>query len=172
MSADMLLSVDVWRAVAARRVFEGSAPLAAFERLAASLTDNEGHCRYRLAFDRDRFGTAIVEVEADADLPLICQRSLQRFLYPVRIRQTLGLVRSEQEEAALPEDVEAVLVGAEGELTLLDVVEDELILALPVVPLDPTSSIDPLVEAAEEAEPDEPRSNPFAALAALKHKPS
>lgn len=168
MSADLPETVDAWRAVAARRIFEGEAPLSAFKRLADSLTDTQGHCSFRLSFDRDAFGVAVVEIDASAALPLMCQRSLTRFLFPLQIRQRLGLVRSEKEESALPPEVEPVLVGSDGEVRLLELVEDELILALPVVPLGPeelaaaqgTSNGDEPVE--------EPRKNPFAALAALK----
>ena len=72
-------------------------------------------------------------------MPLQCQRSLRRFLQPVRIRQRLGLIRRESDEAALPAECEPLLVSADGLLRPLDLVEDELILALPVVPVAPDS---------------------------------
>lgn len=168
MSSDVPVTVDVWRAVAASRQYQGSAPLSVFARLRDSLADAQGQCRYRLEFGRNRFAQAVVQISADAELPLICQRSLQRFLLPVRIEQTLGLLRNESEEAALPPEVEPLLVPAEGELRMLDLVEDELILNLPVVAVDPNGT--PLEEATAEPVEDEPRSNPFAALAALKQK--
>lgn len=172
MSADLPESIDAWRAIASRRVFEGRVPLAAFPRLVDSLADSQGECRFRLSFDRDALGIAAVEVEADTQLPLICQRSLQRFLFPVHVQQKLGLLKSEQEEAGLPSDVEPVLVDAEGELRLLELVEDELILALPVVPLGPEGLADAEVLKATEVPAEEPRKNPFAALAALKKQSS
>lgn len=168
MSADVPFSVDVWRAVAARRIFEGRAPLSAFKRLGEGLADQQGECSYRLQFERDRFQTAIVRIEADAALPLICQRTLKRFLLPVRIEQTLGLLRSEAEEASLPPDVEPMLVPADGEVVLRDLVEDELILALPVVPVDPEGELEWSGDAeVEETEVEPKRENPFAALSAL-----
>ncbi|MBD8526173.1 YceD family protein [Pseudomarimonas arenosa] len=170
MSADLPDSVDAWRAVAGRRVFEGKLPLAAFKRLCESLADADGACVCRLSFDRDVFGVATVELEADAVLPLICQRSLERFMLPVSIRQRLGLVRDENEEMSLPGEVEPVLVGADGELKPLELVEDELILALPVVPMGPDGLVAELSNPAASDEPDEPKQNPFAALAALKAK--
>ncbi|MCK7593563.1 YceD family protein [Pseudomarimonas salicorniae] len=169
MSVDLPDSLDAWRAVSARRIFEGSVALSRFGRLQDSLADSVGECRFRLEFDRDNFGLATVEVEADAELPLVCQRSLQRFLMPVSIRQRLGLVRSEAEESALPPEVEPVLIGADGELSPLALIEDELILALPVVPLGPQAESDPEPQAPDD---DEPRVNPFAALAALKKQTS
>lgn len=173
MSAGIPSTVDVWRAVGARRQFEGQAPLSSFVRLGESLADLEGRCSFRLQFDRDRFQTAVVHLEAEAALPLICQRTLKRFLWPVRIDQTLGLIRSEAEEASLPPGVEPLLVPADGEMVLLDMVEDELILALPVVPVDPEGEIEWSGEEEAEAADDEPqRENPFAALSALKSNKS
>ena len=46
-------TLDAWRMVAARRQFEGRVPLSAMDRLAGSLADTEGECRYALEFGRD-----------------------------------------------------------------------------------------------------------------------
>lgn len=170
MSADMPESIDVWRAVGARRIFEGELPLSRFARLRECLVDADGSCRYRLEFDRDGFGGATVLLTAEAGLALQCQRSLERFVFPVRCEQRLGLIRNEQEEAALAPETEPVLVPENGMLHPLDLVEDELILALPVVPLSPDSPLPPAaVDDGDVA--DAARPNPFAALAALKPKP-
>ena len=45
-------------------------------------------------------------------------------------------IEDESEEAALPPGYEPLLI-ADGQVNLADVIEDELILALPVVPLKP-----------------------------------
>ena len=85
------------------------------------------------------FRSPYVEIRAQAELPLICQRSLQRFLLPVRIVQRLGLVTREEQEAELPEDYEMLVPEADGTIHPLELIEDELILAIPVVPMDPRS---------------------------------
>ena len=152
--------------VAARREFEGRIPLAAMTRLASSLSDTEGEVGFRLAFGTDALRIAYVELEIDAELPMECQSSLKRFLLPVQISQRLGLIRDEADEAALPEEYEALLVDADAMLRPAELVEDELILALPVV------AVAPDAEAVERdfAPPTEETAsaNPFAALAGLK----
>ncbi|GIX36058.1 MAG: hypothetical protein KatS3mg126_1837 [Lysobacteraceae bacterium] len=169
MSADLPDSLDAWRAVTARRVFDGTAALSSFSRLRDSLADTEGTCRYRLVFGLDELDHPMVEVEADTELPLVCQRSLERFLLRVSVRQRLGLLRREEDETMLPPGVEPVLVGADGKLAPLDLIEDELILALPVVPLAPdTGALTPDTAPARTQD----RDNPFAALAALKKPPT
>lgn len=167
MSATLPAVLDVWRMVAAKRYFEGSFPLAAFTRLKSSLTDTEGEVRFSLEFGRDSMNQPFVEVRADTELPLQCQRTLERFLQPVKVVQQLGLISSEAQEDALPEGMEPLLVADNAELRPIDLVEDELILALPVVPINPESTLPDAVW--PEDEDDKP--NPFSALAALKdHK--
>lgn len=158
--------LDAWRMVAARREFEGRIPLAAMTRLAGSLFDTEGEVRYRLAFGIDALRVSYVELGIDAELPLECQSSLKRFLFPVQISQRLGLIRDEADEAALPEEYEALLVDADAMLRPVELVEDELILALPVVAAAPDADIveRDFAPTAEETA----SANPFAALAGLK----
>jgi uncharacterized protein len=168
MSADLPGILDAWRMVATRRGLEGRVPLSSLTRLRNSLVDTEGEVRFALEFDTDALRVPYVELRIDAELPLTCQRSLQRFLYPVNIVQRLGLIRDEADEAALPEGYEPLLVPEDGQLRTVELVEDELILAVPVVPIMPgTEAVErdwPATEQAEEPE----RVNPFAALSALK----
>lgn len=156
--------------VTARRSFEGRLPLAGMSRLKGLLLDPEGDCRYTLEFGRDHLGLNFVEVRAEAMLPLQCQRSLERFLHPVAVVQRLGLITDEAQEAALPEEMEALLVDESGEVHPAELIEDELILAIPVVPLDPDSKAPPADLSAEEAPEENDKPNPFAALAALKDR--
>ncbi len=160
--------VDAWRMVAARREFEGRIPLASMLRLRGSLLEPEGDARYTLAFGTDALRVPFAALRIEAELPLECQRSLRRFLLPMVLEQRLGLIRDEADEAALPEEYEALLVEADGMLKPAELVEDELILALPVVPVSPDAEAveREFVPTAEEAA----QANPFAALAGLKPK--
>jgi uncharacterized protein len=160
--------VDPWRMVSARRVFEGRVALASMPRLVDSLADAGGECDYQVEFGRDEFGFAFVELRAEAGLPLVCQRTLERFEQPVRIEQRLGLIRDEREEAALPPGYEPLLLAEDARLHPVELIEDELILAIPVVPVKPgTEAVEAHWEASAEDMQDE-RPNPFAALSALK----
>lgn len=161
--------------VAARRGVEGRLPLSALARLEGSLLDTEGDVRFALDFDRDQFQVPYVELRIDAELPLECQRSMERFLLPVQIVQRLGLIRDEADEAALPPGYEPLLVPDDGELRTIELVEDELILAVPVVPVKPGTEAVERDWPATQAEQDEfskSSANPFAALSALKSKPN
>lgn len=157
--------------VAARREFAGRLPLSAFPRLREALAGDEGEVAFALSFDRDALQVPYVELRIDASLPLVCQRTLQRFEFPVSLVQRLGLMAAEQAgdeaaEAALPPGYEALGVAADGVIRPTDLVEDELILAIPVVPVSPGS------ESVERdwpvADDEAAQASPFAALAALK----
>lgn len=163
-------TLDAWRQVTARRGYEGRVPLRSLERLADLLAEPEGEAMFSLEFDRDTFGIAYVGLVVTAELPLLCQRTLERFMLPVRIEHRVGLIRDESEEAGLPPGYEPLLMSESGELRPLDLVEDELILAIPVVPVLPGSeAVEHEWSGGAAAEPD--RTNPFAALAALKKQP-
>ncbi len=154
--------------VSARRSFSGSHPVAQLARLREALADTAGCVTFTLDFGRDTLLEGYVDVRVEAALTLLCQRTLEPFVLPIRVDTRLGLIRDEHEEAALPQDCEPLLVGADGQLSLADVIEDELLLALPLVAINPDSKLpdvamqaDPQADVAEQP-------NPFAALRELK----
>lgn len=156
--------------VSARRSFQGELPIVAMKRLGEALAGTEGTAQYELDFGQDEFGTAYLDVRVQAPLTLTCQRSLEPFVLPLTVDSRLGLIRSEREEAALPPNVEPLLVADDAKLSLLDVIEDELLLALPLIPINPDSTLPEEVVGPEpEESSSEGRSdNPFAVLRELK----
>ena len=172
MNAGLPETVDAWRMVQARRLFEGNLPLASMPRLRDSLhldslASSDGSVIYTIEFGRDDLGVANLWLRAETALPLLCQRSLDPFDLPVRVDTRLGLIESESEEAGLPPGYEPLMVE-NGQLKLADVIEDELILALPVIPLKPgVEPIDRAWGAEERQEPVE-KPNPFSVLQNLK----
>ncbi len=83
----------------------------------------------------------------------------------------LGLVVSDEEARQLPEGMEPLLV-TESPMPLSEIVEDELILALPLIPMhspDACKGVEPLRRSRVIAESDQERAdNPFAVLESLK----
>jgi uncharacterized protein len=169
MSVTLPSSVDAWREVRARRSFQGQLPVSAFKRLGEVVASPDGDVAYTLDFGRDEFGTAYVAVLAKAQLTLICQRSLEPFQLPVEVDTRLGLIVEESEEASLPPGYEALLVEQDGKLDLVATIEDELLLALPLVPVNPDQELpDDVTGPGEDETPSQETSeNPFAALRGL-----
>ena len=158
-------TVDAWRMVAAGRRFEGSIRVRDMSRLRGSLARDDAVVRYELEFGRDEFEVPYLSLKASGSLPLECQRTLEVFELEVAIDQRLGLITREEDEAALPPGYEPLLMET-GELKPADVIEDELILALPVVPIKPGSESENT--AVWDATPPEGATGPFAELARLK----
>jgi uncharacterized protein len=77
-----------------------------------------------------------------ATLEVVCQRCLEPMPVEVKSEVRLGIVRRESEAVALPPEYEPLQVDGER-ISLLSVVEDELILALPVAPLHPPGRCQP-----------------------------
>jgi uncharacterized protein len=125
--------VDPWRAVEAGCGYSGSLPLARMARLQESLREAGGEASFRLSFSRDPEGRGILRGEIEARLVLTCQRCLEAMEVPVSTSMVLALVSGLDEAGRLPEDLDPLLVTAEP-LRLADLIEDELLLALPLIP--------------------------------------
>ncbi|NND44837.1 MAG: hypothetical protein HKN58_05905 [Xanthomonadales bacterium] len=160
--------VNPWKAAEGNRSFSGTIALDRMERLAPMLSVVEGVASFEARFARDALGWATVELEVKADLPLLCQASLETYLQPVRRATVLAAVKDTDRLDELPDHYEAAKLE-DGRLAFLELVQDELILAVPQVPRKPgleavTFSTDPGA-AAPRAGAD--RNRPFAGLGEL-----
>jgi uncharacterized protein len=148
----------------AGRSFRGTVPIAKLERLAPllSVTDGELEVQMRLGLDERRI--RVLQGTVAGSLDLVCQRCLGALHFPVDLQFRLGIVTAEHEIDELPEGYEPLLVSGDPVRTC-DVIEDEVLLALPAIPLH---------EGAERCEtgytnrPPAEKENPFAVLEKLK----
>jgi uncharacterized protein len=132
-AAGIPLRVKASQAVTRREAFAGSLPLAKLPRLAATLAEPSGNLQVELQATRDEEGQDWLHGEIRGRLPLTCQRGLHPFDWNCDVALSLALVGSETEEQKLLKDAESYLVQAD-ELPLRDLVEDEVLLALPMTP--------------------------------------
>ncbi|MEO9068687.1 MAG: DUF177 domain-containing protein [Caldimonas sp.] len=117
---------------------------------------------------------ASLRIDADAEVTLECQRCLQPMPFPIRVARRIFFVDGEDAAAALDVDSEDDVLAITPALDLHALIEDELLLALPVVPRHEVC-VQPLPRSTDPAPaPEAEREHPFAALAALKggKKPS
>lgn len=157
LKAGLFAGLDPWKAAAGQFSFNGEIPLAEMPRLTDKLARNEGSAEFNVRFAMDNGGRPQVHAEVKAAPWLLCQRTLRPFAFVVNITTTVVVVRGDEEAEQLADDIEPVL-ASDGHLVLAQLVEEELLLALPLVPLDPGS----------EALPDvavEDRQTPFSGLA-------
>jgi uncharacterized protein len=93
----------------------------------------------------------------------------------VEVDTWLRFVSDEAQAAALDAELEEDVLALEREQDALELVEDELLLALPLVPRHeecPQPLPLPAEDLDDEADAAPAKPNPFAALAQLKKKPS
>jgi uncharacterized protein len=134
------------------------------ERLEDTVANGEGQLRYRITAVLDRDRRQVVSCIIEGFVFLTCRSSLEVFRHDVSIDDRLVLVAS---EAALPSvgeesETEDYLVADEP-LDIRDLVEDAVLLALPMVPRKPGVE-EPRTGNGEAVR----KESPFAALAGLK----
>lgn len=124
---------------------------------------------------RKRAGAALehwLHLRVEAEARLTCQRCLQPVAVPLLIDRAFRFVADERSAAQLDAECEEDVLVASANFDAREWVEDELLLALPIVPLHECCP-KPLLAAADAGrrEPAEaPRAHPFAALAALRER--
>lgn len=151
---------------------QGQQPLATMERLAASFcASSDGSASWQadgsLLPVMGGEAEMWLELQAEADVPLQCQRCLQGMNEALRVQRRFRFVRSEEEALRLDEESEDDVLVLPARLDLLEFLEDELILALPIVPRHEACPT-PLPLPPQMDDEETPPANPFAALAALR----
>jgi uncharacterized protein len=157
--------IDPRRLADQGRSLQGDIPLSQMPRLRRSLLTAEGAAHVDLAFGIDGVGTPYVAGTVQARLRLTCQRCLRPLEISVQSRMSLGIVDSEAQAECLPECYEPLLLESRS-IALAAMVEDDLILSLPIAPLHPRAVCDADVPAEMAVGP--ARDGPFAVLARLK----
>lgn len=144
---------------------QGEVRLAEFGRLPDGVLNRDAALAYRLCFYRDESGVRVVEVEIDAQLIMDCQRCLQPVTVAVHKRTLLAFTKITEEIQSLDARYEPFALAGD-ELCIMQLLEDELLLAAPFSPLHPEA------ECAGKQALDkinaEARPGSFAALAGLK----
>ena len=149
-------------------VLEGRFAPGELERLEDSLANGDGELRYRITAQLDAQRRKVVSCIIEGFAFLTCQTSLEPFRHDLSIAEKLVLVDDDRHLPAVEEesDTEDFIV-ADGPLDIRDLVEDAVLLALPMMPRKPG------LEPVGEAKPtEEPKPSPFAALQGLKQSRS
>ncbi len=148
------------------RVLEGTLPISAFERLDDLLLSNEGDVSYRLEGFKGEQGELTLQLTVGGVLLLSCQRCLEAVPCSLDVDSLLQLIPegAELSQEELEDDTRDFLPVIKG-LDVAELVEDEILLALPVIARHEKCGLPGAADAGG-------RVNPFAALAELKGKPN
>jgi len=150
-------------------VIEGDFAVASMPRLCEMLQDRSGQASFRLEFGRD---AAMKQVYIRGSITTMlhtpCQRCLTRMDLNLSRNIFLGVVRDQEEAQRLPEGCEPLIMPDTRPVTLLDFIEDELILAMPITAMHDTEQC-PATRLLQEINT-AARNKPFRALREIRNK--
>lgn len=111
----------------------GEIELGKLGRLTALLHDDGGSVRASLRFQQRGDGWLAVRLDYETTVHLTCQRCLEPFREHVAAQVDLALAESESMPSTVPDGFEPVELDR-GRLLPAELIEDELIVAIPLVP--------------------------------------
>lgn len=158
------VTVDSLEFARGAKALKGELSITALDRLHDRLASADGSIEYELTGYTDSRGKPSLHCRVRGALALICQRCLQPMEWKVELDSDLVLVTNENELAEDEDDPEAPdRLLAQKDMNVQELIEDELLLGLPLAPRHPEGQCRATgsKESGEEV-------SPFAALAKLK----
>lgn len=149
--------------------FTGSWPLSELSRLGELIADTEGEIEISLSFLRDAQDLPVIQVQLSTEVGMTCQRCLEEVGLPLEGRYEYVVVRPGADTSLVPEDYDIIELDDEP-LDVRDLVEEELLLCLPIVPRHPSGEcVHPEGYVEPELSDDEvANTSPFSVLAQLR----
>jgi uncharacterized protein len=156
---------EPWRMAQTRQQLTGEVDISGSERLKELSKQRHQRVHLAVAFYQDEQKRAILEGQVTCQLEAQCQRCLEAMTIDVDEQFRLALVHSNEQARRLPAHLEPLLLTA-PHVAVLKLVEDEILLALPIVPKH--RSADCRSPSRLTSKVQQPRHQPFQQLAALK----
>ena len=172
MSARLPVRFDPYQFVSNETILHGELPIKQFERLSDALVTSTGSVDIALQFHRIGSWRNCVSGDCKTKVILICQRCLRECEHQISSEIRLGFVDKESSLERLPDDIEPFMMNDEKTIHLVDLLEDDLLLQIPLTPMHANrDNCDPDMtkyEVSEAEEPEAPkRENPFSVLKKL-----
>lgn len=175
MSDRLPVQIDPIRLAQQGRTFAGRIPVSRLVRLSGLVASDQGEIEVSLDFHKDTRGRHCLKGSVRGTLQLECQRCMKAMKLPIDSRFELILVESDA-EADCQGEADEVFIVESTPLLLTDIIEDELMLSLPLVASHDEPNCELAIQPETETEFDEgeqvadEKPNPFAVLAEFKHK--
>ncbi|WP_432453034.1 MULTISPECIES: 23S rRNA accumulation protein YceD [unclassified Agarivorans] len=168
------VEIDPFRAAKRKLDYQGTLEVKRLPRLSEASLKVNSDVDVWLRFETDPLGLVVVQGRALTEVELECQRCGEAFSYAIDVEFTYSPVCDESQVEALTEDYEPLQLNDDNYFVVQELIEDELLLALPIIPRHSLS--DCLVKESEqvfgeiEEVEEESKPNPFAVLESLKKK--
>jgi uncharacterized protein len=148
---------------------EGEIPVAELSRLAAESVDRAGMVRWSLQGGSDSHGHPQLTLSIAGQVNVTCQRCLSPYACDVTSESVMVLARSEEEadeiDRLLEDESIDVIVGSAA-FNIVELIEDEALLAIPLSPRHETCP----AQLVPELPRNEGKVSPFAVLKDLKRQ--
>ena len=150
------------------RQLQGEIMIADLNRLQEHLYSDSGAVRYAVQGKVSESGKLYLICTIQGELALKCQRCLAALAFPLEITSTLELVENADGFLPIEEEEDSVdIIPADTAMDVIALVEDEILLNLPIAPLHPL----PQCGAANRSELSGcAAANPFDVLVKLKNR--
>jgi len=152
-------------------LLKGELPVGKLTRVLEAVYSAEGIVQIELAFRKDKQRIRVAEGKVSCSVNLLCQRCMNPLEHDLEVDFKLAFVYTEEQADQLPETYEPVMME-DDYVQLVDLIEDDLILGLPIVASHADEGCQPLKyqedlpEVEEESIPN--KENPFQVLESLK----
>ncbi|WP_395376483.1 YceD family protein [Marinicella sp. W31] len=168
MAQSLPESLDLLKAVTRGWCYSGRLNLSDFSRLPENIIKKDAELSFKIEFLPYETLAGQAFIEAETQVELICQRSLDSFTQRIRVKQKVGFIRNLDDEQRLGPDMNPSLVE-DGLVQPKELIEDELLLAIPEFPVMPGVKIEQEYAENEAGEAEDADSdNPFSVLKELK----
>jgi uncharacterized protein len=173
MKSDFMpLKIDIFKEAKTNQEMHFSVAVSSLPRVLEALPDPSSELGVSLFFGVDGDGQAYVDLNLKGTVQLMCQRCLAEMPFELSTCHRLIPVSESQVDSDLIGDGEPILIDASGLVDVVEMLEDELLLTLPMCPMHPLELCDlsfpeslPVVET-------EKTKKSFAGLADLLNKNS
>ena len=127
----LIRTLDARKAAQREQSVEGVLEPRQLKRFSTLLAQENGTIAAELGFYFDEERRCRVRVQTRATVTVVCQRCLQELDVDLRVDNTLAVVASDEQARLLPRSIDPLVAESTDEVPLWDVVEEELMLALP-----------------------------------------
>lgn len=163
MNAGLPERIDPREAAKTGLRWSGTVPVRALRRLVVDLADGEGQVAVTLHASLDGAGRAVLGGQISAQVRVLCQRCLEPMVVDLSAPLALVPIAEDAQADALPAHQEPLELAPGASVLVTELVEDELLLAMPPYPRHPPAQCAATAVLAAQRRP-----RAFSVLATLK----
>ena len=163
------ITIDPYKSAQRRLECDGVFKLSEMNRLLDACESGDEHIQISFQFDVDELGLIVMTGKGSASVGLVCQRCTDVFEQRLEIDFTFSPVKNAEAAAELPSYYDAIELDENGEVNLRELVEEELLLVIPLIPRHALDACTAKADSTWGELPEEhDKPNPFDVLKQLK----